>query len=75
MFTKKLVIPVQPENAVLETPERIPAVRSDSVTKYLGNLAGVLSSIENLEVTSVTNASGIDLANAKTAEKKWMRLI
>tara|TARA_R110000868_G_scaffold77836_1_gene222626 strand:+ start:166 stop:387 length:222 start_codon:yes stop_codon:yes gene_type:complete len=45
-------------NAVLETPERIPAVRSDSVTKYLGNLAGVLSSIVidlNGQIANINN--------------------
>lgn len=46
-------------NALLETPpERIPAVRSDSVTKYLGNLAGVLSSIVidlNGQIANINN--------------------
>lgn len=55
-------------NALLEIPasssseqipaERIPAVRSDSVTKYLGNLAGVLSSIVidlNGQIANINN--------------------
>lgn len=57
-------------------PEQVPAVRSDSVCNYLGNLAGVLSSIVidiNAQIASIkrisqtTQEEGISNDNSQEA--------